>query len=233
VEIDININSEELWGCLSEKMTGVKEGREHIVSQWQKFYELLVEYNQKVNLTRIVSLQDAIFKHFYDSYILFDYLNKNGIKDWSSMMDFGTGGGVPGIPMKVMVPKSSLYLVDARNKKLGFCKEAATELGYKDVYCVHDNWNPARARKWSKSEGQMIDLIMARAVGETSMLVRTLGPIAKKCLLFPKGPSLEREELRKANNIAHELGFEAKHSEIMEIDFLGMKMERKMLMWVK
>jgi 16S rRNA (guanine527-N7)-methyltransferase len=202
------------------------------VDAWKAFYDELVEMNQNVNLTRIESEDDAILKHFLDTYLLYSMLkNEACIKDISTALDFGTGGGVPGIPFLMLHGSlKALYLVDARKKKLDCLAGCAKRLGLSQVYCVHDNWNPVRSKAWGRLN-QRIDLIMARAVGETGMLVKTLAPLRAKYMLFPKGPSLTEDELSAANGFAKSRGYNSVLRQDVEIEFHGQKMNRTLLLW--
>ena len=92
------------------------------VNQFLKYYEMLVETNKVVNLTRIVEFKDVVIKHFVDSCLIIKEKNDIFNKKAVSVIDVGTGGGFPGIPLKILCPNIKLVLLDSLNKRINFLK---------------------------------------------------------------------------------------------------------------
>lgn len=137
----------------------------------EKYYNLLIEYNEKINLTAITEKKDVYLKHFYDSLTLVKVIDFAKIE---SMCDIGTGAGFPGIVIKIFYPNIKLTLVDALNKRINFLKEVVFELGLNDVNLVH-----ARAEDYAKDNREMFDLVTARAVAKLSILMEYSMPMVK------------------------------------------------------
>ena len=137
----------------------------------EKYYNLLIEYNEKINLTSITEKKDVYLKHFYDSLTLVKAIDFAKIE---SMCDIGTGAGFPGIVIKIFYPNIKLTLVDALNKRINFLKEVVFELGLNDVNLVH-----ARAEDYAKDNREMFDLVTARAVAKLSILMEYSMPMVK------------------------------------------------------
>ncbi len=87
---------------------------------FEKYYNFLIEYNQKVNLTAITQKDDVIIKHFLDSIILLNFFK---IRTNCRLIDIGTGAGFPGVPLKIVRPDLDIVLIDARNKKVEFLNQ--------------------------------------------------------------------------------------------------------------
>lgn len=107
----------------------------------ERYYELLIEYNEKINLTAITDKQEVFLKHFYDSLTLVRVIDFNEIE---SMCDIGTGAGFPGIVIKIFYPNVKLTLVDALNKRINFLNVVSESLGLEGITLVH-----ARAEEYS------------------------------------------------------------------------------------
>ncbi|HCY52788.1 MAG TPA: 16S rRNA (guanine(527)-N(7))-methyltransferase RsmG, partial [Kandleria vitulina] len=109
--------------------------------QFQRYYELLVEWNQKMNLTAITDEEGVALKHFYDSItISFDFSFEN-----QSLVDVGAGAGFPSIPLKIIHPELKVTIVDSLGKRITFLNHLIEELQLKDVKAVH-----ARAEEFAK-----------------------------------------------------------------------------------
>ena len=183
----------------------------------QKFQDTLIEANQRVNLTRIENALDFQLKHLIDSALLIYSLRESTLSNgnYNSLLDFGTGGGIPGIPLVILKDVEQLILVDARRKKLDQIRWIVTQLKLESmrVKYEHSSWKPQDVRKYVGLNGKS-DLVTARAVGPVEDLLKTLSPITGKCLLLPRGPS-DLDEWNYAVNLAFKLGF--KHSNLLDI----------------
>ena len=135
------------------------------VEQMDKFYKymnLLIEWNEKINLTAIIEPNEIILKHFIDSITIL-----KDIKDGSIVVDVGTGAGFPGIPLSIMNPTLKITLVDSLNKRLIFLQEVINELDLKNVELVH-----ARAEEFGRNKKyrEKFDVATSRAVANLATL---------------------------------------------------------------
>lgn len=167
--------------------------------QLYKYMNLLIEWNNKINLTAIIKPEEIILKHFVDSLTISKYVNNN-----SSIIDVGTGAGFPGIPLKIYRTDLKVTLVDSLNKRLNFINTIIEELALKNVVTVH-----ARAEEIGKNKlyREQFDVVTSRAVANLSTLSEYLIPLAKingKCLCM-KGSEIE-EELLNAKKAIDVLG---------------------------
>ena len=165
------------------------------------FYEFLMEYNQKVNLTRIVEPLDVAAKHFGDSLAL---LAQPCFPPGSLIADVGTGAGFPGIPLAIMRSDIQVVLIDSLRKRTIFLAEAVELLGLRNVQVV---W--ARAEELGRNQlyRQKFDVVLARAVAPLNVLVELCLPLLKigGHFLAMKGPKAD-EELIQAQVAIAKLG---------------------------
>ena len=144
------------------------------VEQMDKFYKymnLLIEWNEKINLTAIIEPNEIILKHFIDSITIL-----KDIKDGSTVVDVGTGAGFPGIPLSIMNPTLKITLVDSLNKRLIFLQEVINELDLQNVELVH-----ARAEEFGRNKKyrEKFDIATSRAVANLATLSEYLLPLVK------------------------------------------------------
>ena len=167
------------------------------VEQMDKFYKymnLLIEWNEKINLTAIIEPNEIILKHFIDSITIL-----KDIKDGSIVVDVGTGAGFPGIPLSIMNPTLKITLVDSLNKRLIFLQEVIKELNLKNVELIH-----ARAEEFGRNKKyrEKFDIATSRAVANLATLSEYLLPLVKingQAISMKAGnASQEIEEAQKA-----------------------------------
>lgn len=147
-----------------------------MLNQLEKYYELLVEWNEKINLTAITDKNEVYLKHFYDSLTLCKVIDLNEI---DSLCDIGTGAGFPGIVLKICFPHLKLTLVDALNKRINFLKLVCGELGLTNVECIH-----ARAEEYAIKNREKFDVVTARAVAALPVLLEYSIPLVKNSKYF-------------------------------------------------
>lgn len=137
----------------------------------EKFYNLLIEWNNKINLTRITEKEDVYLKHYYDSLTIVKTVDLNKI---DTLCDVGTGAGFPGIVLKIVFPNLKITLVDSLQKRVNYLNEIIKELDLKDIEAVHD-----RAEEYAKNNREKFDVVTARAVTNLRILSELCIPMVK------------------------------------------------------
>ncbi len=158
-----------------------------------KYVDLILIGSKKLNLTADKTAEKLIIKQIYDS--LYP-LALNIIKKGEKIVDIGSGGGLPGIPLKICLPQNAFYLIEANRKKTIFLKEAVRELQLNDIHLLH-----GRAEDWGRSDHhrEKYDYAISKAVAEMYKLAELSIPLIriKGKALFFKGPK-GAEEAEKA-----------------------------------
>lgn len=185
---------------------------EEQMAQFEKYYELLVEWNEKMNLTGITEKSQVYEKHFYDSITPAFYYDFTNV---GSVIDVGSGAGFPGIPLKICFPSLKLTILDSLNKRLVFLQEVARQLGLKNVEFVHGRAEDAgRDKKYR----EQFDMATARAVARMNVLTELCIPFVKRggVFLVMKGANVE-EELNEGKKAIKSLGGKTEKVETFEL----------------
>ncbi|MEB8127655.1 16S rRNA (guanine(527)-N(7))-methyltransferase RsmG [Staphylococcus succinus] len=141
--------------------------------QFQTYYQMLVEWNEKMNLTSITEEHEVYLKHFYDSIAPSFYTD---LTQPLTICDIGAGAGFPSIPLKIIFPNLHVTIVDSLNKRIHFLNQLAEALGLENVSFVHD-----RAETYGKGVyRESYDIVTARAVARLSVLSELCLPLVKK-----------------------------------------------------
>ena len=164
--------------------------------QFERYFELLVEWNEKINLTAITEKEEVYLKHFYDSIapILQGLIENQEIK----LLDIGAGAGFPSLPMKILYPQLDVTIIDSLNKRINFLQLLAEELDLEGVHFYH-----GRAEDFAqdKSFRAQFDIVTARAVARMQVLSELTIPYLKVGgKLLALKASNAPEELTEAKN---------------------------------
>lgn len=140
--------------------------------QLEAYYNMLIEWNKKINLTRITNKGDVYLKHFFDSISLVKIID---LKEVRSLCDVGTGAGFPGIVLKIVYPDLEITLVDSLQKRTKYLNEVIRELKLEKIEVIH-----SRIEEYGKNNREKFDVVTARAVAPMSTLLEYCIPITKK-----------------------------------------------------
>ena len=206
------MNKEQFYNAVKEKV-GI-ELSELQKEQYSKYDDLVVEWNQKINLTAITEEDEFYTKHFFDSISLAFYKDYSNIE---SICDVGSGAGFPSIPLKILYPNLKVTIVDSLNKRIKFLNLVKDELGLTDCNFVH-----ARAEEFgqNKEYRESFEIVTARAVARLNILAELCLPLVKKdgYFLSLKAQKAE-EETNEAINAIKLLG--GKLEKDLEFDIEG------------
>lgn len=187
--------------------------------QTEKFYKymnLLLEWNEKINLTAITEPEEVILKHFVDSLTISKYIEKD-----SKLVDMGTGAGFPGIPLKILRDDIEITLADSLNKRINFLNEVIKELNLKNIQTVH-----TRAEEFGKNKKyrESFDIATSRAVANLSTLSEYLIPLVKPSgkTICMKGSEI-KEEVEMAKKAIEILGGKIEQEESFNLPNSDMK----------
>ncbi|RPF51129.1 16S rRNA (guanine(527)-N(7))-methyltransferase RsmG [Aquisalibacillus elongatus] len=164
---------------------------EQQLQQFNTYFEVLVEWNEKMNLTGITDREGVYLKHFYDSISAAFYVDFNQV---DSICDVGAGAGFPSIPLKIIYPHLKVTIVDSLKKRITFLNHLAEQLNLDGVAFYHD-----RAETFGKNKmfRESFDVVMARAVARTSVLSELCLPLVEVGgrLIMMKGASFKEEQV--------------------------------------
>lgn len=191
---------DEIQFIESLKEQGIQINEEQL-KQFNEYYKLLIEWNEKMNLTAITEKKEVFLKHFYDSISASFYFDMDRPLN---IVDVGAGAGFPSIPLKICFPKLKVTIVDSLNKRITFLNTLADNLSLKDVSFYH-----SRAEDFArdKEHREQYDLAIARAVARLPVLTELCLPLVKNkgSFIAMKGASA-KEELAEASKAISLLG---------------------------
>ena len=177
------------------------EINEEQIKSFEKYMNLLLEWNEKINLTAITQPDEVKLKHFVDSLTVLKYIN-----DDDKVIDIGTGAGFPGIPLKIMNENTKITLLDSLNKRINFLNIVIETLNLRNIQAIHGRAEEIARNKLYREK---YDVAVSRAVANLSTLTEYMLPFVKvggKCICM-KGANVN-EELERAQNAIKELGGE-------------------------
>ena len=159
------------------------------LAQFERYYQLLVEWNQKINLTAITAQEEVYLKHFYDSLMPLWMMPQ---ADYGiSVCDVGAGAGFPSIPLKIIHPEMKLTIVDSLQKRINFLTTLVEELGLTEVNCVHGRAEDVGQNPLYRGQ---FDLVTARAVASLNVLSEYCLPLTKQGGYFLALKALKSDE---------------------------------------
>ena len=173
------MNKEEFIKQVSELDIELTEEQ---MSKLDKFYNLLIEWNEKINLTRITEEQDVYLKHFYDSLTIAKVID---LSTKSTLCDVGTGAGFPGIVLKIAYPNLKITLVDSLLKRVNYLNTIIKELELEDIEAIH-----SRGEEYKEK----FDVVTARAVANIEKLLNfTMHLVNKNGVFIAMKGNIEEE----------------------------------------
>ena len=168
------------------------------INQFQKYKDLLIEWNEKFNLTTIIEEKEIYLKHFYDSILLTKYYDLND----KSICDIGTGAGFPGMVLAILFEKSNFTLLESNQKKVTFLNEVKNMLGLDNVTIIN-----VRAEDYGKKNRELFDIVTCRAVSNLKIILELSVSLLKVNGLFIPMKSNVDEELNDATKQINNLGY--------------------------
>jgi 16S rRNA (guanine527-N7)-methyltransferase len=216
------MNNKQLLKDLSKQIN--IELTESQINEFEKYQDLLLEWNEKINLTAITEENDIIIKHFVDSLTIAKYF-----KDNDKIIDVGTGAGFPGIPLKIANKTLKVTLLDSLNKRIVYLNDVIEKIGLLNVETIH-----GRAEELSRNVKyrEQYDVVTARAVANLKTLSEYCIPFIKVGGYFVcmKGANIEEEMLVAKDHIS-ELG--CKIEEVIEFELPKTDMKRNIIIMKK
>ncbi len=157
------------------------------VNEFYEYMQLLLEWNEKINLTAIIKPEEIILKHFIDSITIAKHIKKE-----ATIIDVGTGAGFPGIPLKIIRDDINITLLDSLNKRVKFLNEVIEKLALKNITAIHSRVEELGK---NKSYRERFDYATSRAVANLATLSEYLIPLVKLdgYTINMKGFNIEQE----------------------------------------
>lgn len=172
------------------------------IDKLARFYQLLVTWNEKINLTTIIKEEEVYLKHFYDSLTLIKVVD---LRQPLTILDVGTGAGFPGIVLKIVFPNLKITLLDSLTKRINYLNEIIKELDLHDIETVC-----SRCEEYTKINREKYDLVVARAVSHLKILSEMIIPTVKVNGYFIAMKANLNDELEKTMPMLKKLNSELK-----------------------
>ncbi len=172
------------------------------IDKLARFYQLLVTWNEKINLTTIIKEEEVYLRHFYDSLTLIKVVD---LRQPLTVLDVGTGAGFPGIVLKIVFPNLKITLLDSLTKRINYLNEIIKELDLHDIETVC-----SRCEEYTKINREKYDLVVARAVSHLKILSEMIIPTVKVNGYFIAMKANLNDELEKTIPMLKKLNSELK-----------------------
>jgi len=205
------MKAEQFAGLLEERGIPLSSAQ---LGQFETYFETLVEWNEKMNLTAITDREEVYLKHFFDSLSAAFYFDFSGSP---SLCDVGAGAGFPSIPLKIAFPGLKVTIVDSLNKRITFLNHLAKALKLDNVHFIHD-----RAETFGRNPDhrESYDIVTARAVARLSVLSELCLPLARQGGNFVALKAVNaKEELADAKKAITVLGGKTKDTHTFSLPF--------------
>ncbi|HIT21938.1 MAG TPA: 16S rRNA (guanine(527)-N(7))-methyltransferase RsmG [Candidatus Scybalousia intestinigallinarum] len=168
------------------------------LNQLALFYQLLLSWNEKMNLTRITSQEEVYLKHFYDSLTIYKEVKLETV---DTLCDIGSGAGFPGIVLKIAFPNLDITLIDSLQKRVNYLNEIIKELKLSNIRAIH-----TRAEDYARVNRERYQIVTARAVANLKVLSELCLPLVKENGYFIAMKGNIDEELAEARAMIGTLG---------------------------
>ena len=192
---------------------------EEMTAALMEYKDILLEWNEKMNLTAIEEDRDFITKHFIDSFSIAPFLTDTG-----SMIDVGTGAGFPGLPIKIVRPELNVTLLDSLEKRTGFLNMVIEALKLKGISAVHSRAEDAGS---SEKYREKFDVATARAVAALPVLLEYCLPLVKTGGVFIAMKGTNAGEIENSGKALDILG--GKIEEVHELILPGSDIKRNII----
>ena len=173
------------------------------LNQLALFYQLLLSWNEKMNLTRITNQEEVYLKHFYDSLTLYKEIRLETV---DTLCDVGSGAGFPGIVLKIVFPNLDITLIDSLQKRVNYLNEIIKELKLSNIRAIH-----ARCEDYARVNREKYEVVTARAVANLKVLSELCLPLVKENGYFIAMKGKATEELDEAKAMIGTLGGKIEH----------------------
>lgn len=162
------------------------------IEQLTTYYELLIEWNEKMNLTSITKKEEVYLKHFYDSATLYKAYN---LSQSLTVCDVGSGAGFPGIVLKILFPNLKITCVDSLQKRTLFLKKVVEDLELKDIEIIN-----VRGEQYAQENREKFDIVTCRAVSKLNTLLEICIPMLKVGGYFLPLKSEVKQEIEESRS---------------------------------
>ena len=195
-----------------------------VLSQFLFYGEVLLQWNRRVNLTGLRTLQEVVVKHFLDSLAVWPW-----VQDLPSLADIGTGAGFPGVPLKLVLPRLALTLVEASGKKTAFLHYLVAHLGLRGVAVRQLHLTHRTACQW----GPVFQGVITRATLPLDRYVEIAAPLLRPGgrLLAMRGPHLDAAQWQRAMAVAGRCHCRPPRDQEYHLPFSGDR--RRLVIWEK
>ena len=173
------------------------------LNQLALFYQLLLSWNEKMNLTRITNQEEVYLKHFYDSLTLYKEIKLEAV---DTLCDVESGSGFPGIVLKIAFPNLDITLIDSLQKRVNYLNEIIKELKLSNIRAIH-----TRCEDYARVNREKYEVVTARAVANLKVLSELCLPLVKENGYFIAMKGKATEELDEAKAMIGTLGGKIEH----------------------
>lgn len=184
---------------------------EDMLTKLEEFYKFMIDYNNKINLTRITDEKEVYLKHFYDSLTINKRINLNNYK---TLCDVGTGAGFPGVVLKIVYPNLNVTLIESSNKKCVYLNELINKLKLDNIKVIC-----TRSEEYGRKNREQFDIVVSRAVANLRVLSELCVPLVKKDGYFVALKANIENEVEESKDILNLLNCNIEKIENFELPY--------------